>query len=283
MTPPPLDIADYSVASEAPLPQKPLGLGPWLDEHGDYVIKAASVAVLIGLWYFGAALLPPSVMPAPHFVVATLFQEIRGSEIWLDTAISMTRIALAFTLAMSVSIILGFAMGLSKTAERFFDVWIVCGISLPSLVVILTIFMIVGLNDKAAIIGAALPVVPIVTINIWSGIKGVDQKLVDMAKAYHVRRTRIIWSIIAPQIAPILLASSRFGLGLIWKMVLFVELLGRSDGIGYKIEFYYQMLNMSEVLAHALLFLFIMIFIEIILLGRLERHLFAWRPVQRRV
>ena len=47
-------------------------------------------------------------------------------------------------------------------------------------------------------------------------------------------------------------------------MVLFVELLGRSDGIGYKIEFYYQMFNMSEVLAHALLFLFIMLFLEIV-------------------
>src|SRR5262249_2393530 len=127
MTPPPLDIADYSVTSEAPQP-KPLGLRPWLDEHGDYVIKSASVAVLIGLWYLGAALLPPSVMPAPHIVVMILAQEIRGSEIWLDTAISMTRIVLAFTLAMSVSIVLGFAMGLSKTAERFFDVWIVCGI-----------------------------------------------------------------------------------------------------------------------------------------------------------
>ena len=59
--------------------------------------------------------------------------------------------------------------------------------------------------------------------------------------------------------------------------------MGRSDGIGYKIEFYYQMFNMSEVLAHALLFLFIMLFLEIVLLGMLERRLFRGRPVQRRL
>jgi NitT/TauT family transport system permease protein len=103
-----------------------------------------------------------------------------------------------------------------------------------------------------------------------------------MAKAYRADRARIIRSVIAPQIMPIMIASARFGLGLIWKMVLFVELLGRSDGVGYKIEYYYQMFNMSEVLAHALLFLLIMIFIEIVLLGRLERRLFSWRPAQRR-
>jgi NitT/TauT family transport system permease protein len=104
-----------------------------------------------------------------------------------------------------------------------------------------------------------------------------------MSKAYHASPARIIRSVVAPQIAPVLFASARFGLGLIWKMVLFVELLGRSDGIGYKIEFYYQMFNMGEVLAHALLFLFIMLFIEIALLGNLEHRVFRWRPAQRRL
>ena len=70
-------------------------------------------------------------------------------------------------------------------------------------------------------------------------------------------------------------ASARFGLGLVWKMVLFVELLGRSDGIGYQIQFYYQLFNMGGVLAHALLFLVIMLFLEIVILGRLEKRFFA--------
>ena len=43
------------------------------------------------------------------------------------------------------------------------------------------------------------------------------------------------------------------------------------------------MLNMRAVLAHALLFLFIMLFVEVVLLGMLERHLFRWRPAQRRL
>jgi NitT/TauT family transport system permease protein len=156
------------------------------------------------------------------------------------------------------------------------------GLTVPSLVLILTVYMVVGLNDHAAVLAAALPVIPILTINIWQGIQAVDHKLIDMSAAYHASRARIIRSVIAPQIAPVMVASAKFGLGLIWKMVLFVELLGRSDGVGYRIEYYYQMFNMAEVLAHALLFLFIMLFIEIVLLGKLERHLFRWRPVQRR-
>lgn len=259
-------------------------LRPWIDEEGtERVTRLASVLCMIGLWYVGAALLPASIMPAPHVVLGVLWHEVMQPTIWHDVAVTMARIVLSFGIAMVLSLILGFAMGLSRLAERFFEVWIVSGLSLPSLVVILTIFMIFGLNDRAAVLAAALPVVPILTINIWEGIKGVDDKLVGMAKAYRADRGRIVRSVIAPQIMPVMVASARFGLGLIWKMVLFVELLGRSDGIGYKIEYYYQMFNMSEVLAHALLFLLIMVFIEIVLLGHLERRLFRWRAAQRRL
>ena len=153
---------------------------------------------------------------------------------------------------------------------------------IPSLVLILMIYMIIGLNDGAAVIAAAIPVIPIVTINIWENIKGVDGKLIDMSLVYRADRARVIRSVVAPQIAPTLFASARLRLGLVWKMVLFVELLGRSDGIGYQVEFYYQLFNMGQVLAHALLFVGIMLFIEMGVLGQFEKRFFAWRPEQRR-
>jgi len=250
--------------------------------RGDHLIRTSSILALLAAWYIAAAYLPASVMPAPHVVARVLATEMSSFGIWNDVLITLTRIALAFSIAMSIALILGFAMGLSRTAERFFEIWIIGAITMPSLVLILTIYMVVGLNDRAAILGAAVPIAPILTINIWEAIKGIDQKLIDMSKAYHAGRLRIIASVISPQIAPALLASARFGLGLIWKMVLFVELLGRSDGVGYKIEFYYQSFNMSEVMAYALLFVLIMLFLEIVVLGKLEHHLFKWRPAQRR-
>jgi NitT/TauT family transport system permease protein len=251
------------------------------DGVANIMIKLASALTLLGIWWVASRMLPSSVMPSPLIVAETLWTEVKAGPIWVDVGISMTRIALSFTVAMSVAVLLGFAMGLSRSAERFFEIWVVCGISLPSLVTILTIFMVVGLNETAAVLSAAVPIIPILTINVWGGIKAIDRKLIEMAEAFHATRWRIIRSVVGPQIAPVILSSARFGLGLIWKMVLFVELLGRSNGIGYKIEFYYQMFNMAEVLAHALLFLFIMLFLEVVVLGWLEARLFRWRPAGR--
>jgi NitT/TauT family transport system permease protein len=279
-----ISIPDFQSTTRTRFSNAAAAMRGWWSLHfSHYFIRSSSVLTLLGLWYIGTLLLPSSVMPAPHTVVGVLWAEMASGTIWNDVFITLGRIGLAFSVAMSVALVLGFAMGLSKTAERFFEIWIIGAITVPSLVLILTIYMIVGLNDRAAVLGAAMPVIPILTINIWEAIKNIDQKLIGMSKAYHATQGRIIISVVAPQIAPALLASARFGLGLIWKMVLFVELLGRSDGIGYKIEFYYQMFNMNEVLAHALIFVFIMLFLEIIVLGKLEERLFKWRPVRLRL
>ena len=76
-------------------------------------IKGLSVLTLLGIWYLGAAMLPSSVMPAPHLVFQVLWSEIFSGPIWSDVAITLTRIVLAFSVAVSVAVVLGFAMGLS--------------------------------------------------------------------------------------------------------------------------------------------------------------------------
>lgn len=270
------DAADAGQGGEAASrPQRK----PKFSETAGYVpiVNAASVLTLLLIWYVGSLILPSTVLSSPLEVTLTLWEQLQKPAIWGDMGVTLRRIALAFVLAMGVSMVLGFSMALSRFAGVFFRVWVVVGITVPALVIMLTVYMIAGLTETAAVLGAALPVIPVLTINIREGVAGIDLRLYEMATAFRASQRQIITGVVAPQIAPVLIASTRFGIGLIWKMVLFVELLGRSDGIGYKIEFYYQMFNMRQVLAHALSFLFVMLFIEVVILGSLERRAFRWR------
>jgi NitT/TauT family transport system permease protein len=267
-----------------PMPSRPLagrlrmaGFSAGQPRTTDAITSVLSVLSIIGAWYLGSWTMSEKVLPAPHVVAAVLFESMRTGGIWLDIGITLGRILIAFTISMTISAVLGFTMGLSRRASVFFRVWIVCFITIPALVIMLTCYMVIGLNDKAAILGAAIPIIPILTINIRDGVKGIDPRLLGMAKAFRASTRQQIFEVVAPQVAPILLASARFGLGLVWKMILFAELLGRGDGIGYKIEFYYQMFNMKEVLAHALSFLMVMLFIEVVILGTIEKRIFRWR------
>ena len=69
----------------------------------------------------------------------------------------------------------------------------------------------------------------------------------------------------------------RNGLAIIWKIVLVVEFLGRSDGVGFQIHLYFQLFETSYVLAYSLSFVAVMLAIELVLLQPLERRAEAWR------
>ena len=80
-----------------------------------------------------------------------------------------------------------------------------------------------------------------------------------------------------PQLAPYLASAGRSGVSLIWKIVLVVEFLGRSDGVGFKIHLYFQLFDVGMVLAYALSFVVVMLAIETLLLRPWETRAGRWR------
>jgi NitT/TauT family transport system permease protein len=60
-----------------------------------------------------------------------------------------------------------------------------------------------------------------------------------------------------------------------------VELLGRSDGVGYQLNYAFQVFDMTSVFAWTLFFTIVMLGIELTVMKPLEGWLFRWRPALR--
>lgn len=249
---------------------------------GDHLTRTASVITLLLLWMLGSLLLPSTVLPGPVVVVEQLVGIMANGDIWPHLIVTLGRVVGAFCVAMIVASVLGVLMGMNAHIEKFFDSWLVIGMTIPALVTIIVVFMTVGMNETGTVVAAALVTIPMLTVNVWEGVKSIDSRLIDMAKAFRNSRLTIIRSVVLPQLAPTLLASARFGLGLVWKMILFIELLGRSDGVGYQVQHYYMLFNMTQVLAYALGFLVIMLVIEMGIFGFIEHRLLHWRRTPSR-
>jgi NitT/TauT family transport system permease protein len=84
--------------------------------------------------------------------------------------------------------------------------------------------------------------------------------------------------VVIPQVFPYIAAAARFGFGIVWKVVVVVELLGLTDGVGYQLNYYFQLFDMAKVFAWTLMFTVVMIMIELLLLKPIERRVFRWRP-----
>ena len=73
------------------------------------------------------------------------------------------------------------------------------------------------------------------------------------------------------------MASARTGLALIWKIVLVVELLGRSDGMGYQIHLFFQLFDITSILAYTVSFIFVIQLIETTILNPLDKQSQRWK------
>jgi NitT/TauT family transport system permease protein len=72
-------------------------------------------------------------------------------------------------------------------------------------------------------------------------------------------------------------AAARSGLSLIWKIVLVVELLGRSNGVGFQIQIYFQLFDVRLILAYTIAFILTAQLIEWVAVQPLERWATRWR------
>jgi len=190
---------------------------------------------------------------------------------------TLMRVAAAFVIAMLIGVAVGVWMGRSKLVNNLLDSLLVLMLNLPALVAAILCFIWIGLNETAAVLAVALNKVPTVIINIREGARALDTQLLQVGEVYRVPRLTVLRRIVLPQLYPYIMASARSGLALIWKIVLVIELLGRSDGIGFQLGTFFQFFDLTSILAYTAAFAGVVFVIEAVLLRPLDRKLNGWR------
>jgi len=241
-------------------------------------IRFVSLALLLAAWFVGAQFAGPRMLPDPQAVAVMMVEEARSGALAFNLGATLTRVVIAFALAMLIGSAIGWAMGRYRTADRFGDPWLIVLLNLPALVIIVLAYIWAGLTETAAIIAVALNKLPIAAVTVREGARALDRGLDDMAQVFRMSAWTRMRHVVLPQLAPYLAAAARSGLSLVWKIVLIVELLGRPNGVGFEIGVAFQLFDVTKILTYALAFTAVMLVIETFLVQPLERHVSRWRP-----
>ena len=242
------------------------------------LIPALSLLALLALWQIAALLAHnPRLMPAPAAVLAKIGADSLTGELPWNLAITLLRVAASFVIAMTVGVALGILMGRVRLADELGQPWLLFFLNLPALVTIVLAYIWIGLVESAAILAVALNKIPNVVVTIREGARALDPGLNEMAQVFKVPQRRRLRDIVLPQLYPYLAGAARTGLALIWKIVLVVELLGRSNGVGFQLGVYFQLFDVAGILAYALCFIAVVQVIEWGILQPLERRVTQWR------
>lgn len=237
-----------------------------------------SLVGLLALWVVAAGLTDDAqILPTPWQLVPLFAQEFASGDLLTHLGATLVRVLWAFTLAMSLGTVLGLIMGRSAATNRWLDPWLVIFLNLPALVLIVLCYLWIGLTEAAAITAVTLNKVPNVAVVIREGARALDPDLDAMAKVYRMSWWTRQRHVIFPQLAPFVAAAARSGVAVIWKIVLVVEFLGRSSGVGFQIHLHFQLFDVAMVLVYAFAFIGVMLAVEWLLLQPAERRSRRWR------
>lgn len=244
-------------------------------------LRLLSLASIVLVWLGLSWLLGRTVVPGPVETMEFLIREHDRGQLWVHIGITLWRVLLSFAITMVLGVLIGVAVGASRTLDRLLEAWVVTGLAVPRILPLVVCYLLIGLNDTAAIVALVIIMVPQVIVQMREGIRSIDVKLVEMARALRRPRGQIWRQVVFPQLAPYLLGTARGVLSLSWKMVVFAELIGRTSGVGYQINFYFQMFEMRGILAYGLAMTLVLAAIDLSMLAFSERA-FRWRrPVEQ--
>jgi len=172
---------------------------------------------------------------------------------------------------------IGIFMGRRKRVDDLFDGWLILLLNIPALVSIVLCYVWFGLTEAAAIFAVALNKFPNVVVTLREGTRAIDRDLLQVAEVFRLDRRKTFFQFFLPQLYPYIMVAARSGIALIWKIVLVVELLGRSNGIGFQISIFFQLFDIASILAYTLAFVIVMLFVELAFVGPMDRHITRWR------
>ena len=241
--------------------------------------KLAFLSLIIFLWVWQgfAFYLDDYTLPLPLTVAHVLIEQITSGELPYHLGITLLRLVVSFTIAMLLGCAVGIVLGRNQKLDAFFDNWLVIFLNVPALVTIILCYVWFGLAESAAILAVVINKFPNVVVTIREGTRALDQDLLEMARCYHFNKRKTFTHVIWPQLHPFVMAATRSGLALIWKIILVVELLGRSNGMGYQLHIFFQLFDVASILAYTVAFVTIIQMIELLVLKPLDRKAKRWR------
>lgn len=239
-----------------------------------------SVVAFVLFWTVISIWLNDNSLPSPLDVCQSLLTELRSGELLYHLSATLLRVIAAFAVAMLIGSAIGIWLGMNRAADRIVDPWLILLLNIPALVIIVLSYIWFGLNEAAAIGAVALNKIPNVAVTLREGARSLSPEYAEMASVFRFDRLKRLRHVILPQLQPFFAAATRSGVALIWKIVLIVELLGRSNGVGFQIHLYFQLFDVATILAYTLAFVVVMLLVEYLVLQPLDRHANRWRGVR---
>jgi 1,4-dihydroxy-2-naphthoate octaprenyltransferase len=218
--------------------------------------------------------------PPPSEVLQRLVELIEDRTLVTATVITLRRMAVGFLLAAIPGVLIGLAMGMSRTTRIVLSPLIAALYPVPKIALVPMVVILLGIGEASKYAIVVISVFFLVVINTMAGVLNVEERYFDIARNNGANRWELVWTVALPAALPSILTGINLGLGFALTVIVGTELLLPQGGIGALIWQSYQIYDIATIFAGL---------IVVALLGwgfntamvELERQMLPWRAVER--
>ncbi|NGZ84824.1 ABC transporter permease [Duganella aceris] len=231
-------------------------------------LAATEIAVRSGV-------IPSHLLPAPTQILDTL-ADLGAHGLLGHIGPSTLRVAAGFGIGALLAVLLGATVGLSRRAEALLDPTFQALRAIPSLAWVPLLLLWLGIDEAPKLVLIAIGAFFPIYMGVASGIRGVDRKLIEVARLYRLSNFALTRRVLLPAALPSILTGLRNGLSLAWMFMVAAELIAASRGLGYLLSDGRETSRADIVLA-AIALLAILGKVSDSLMAAIEHRCLAWR------
>jgi ABC-type nitrate/sulfonate/bicarbonate transport system permease component len=262
------------------------GLPPDIDEQArltarrrERILSVSSPVVLLLAWEIAArfGFIDARFFPAPSKIIQSMVEMLMSGELIEHILISMQRIGLGFLLGGIPAIVIGIAMGISRSVRAFMDPLITATYPIPKSAILPFILLIFGLGEMSKVVMVALGVFFPIAINATAGVLQINPIYLDVGKSFNASRWNTFRTIALPGALPFIMTGVKLGVGLALVLIAIAEMVGAKSGIGYMIWSAWETFAVAKM--YVGLFTIALIgFAVSFVLAQVERWIIRWKP-----
>jgi NitT/TauT family transport system permease protein len=197
------------------------------------------LVVFLAAWQWGPGLLkiPPYIVPPASKVWDEFWRMLYAEHLVYHTLITAAQVFVGFILGSLLGMVVGFALGMSPTAEFLLSPYILA-LQIAPKVAFAPLFVIwFGYTVYPKILVAVLIVFFPVMVNVLGAVRAIDPDIVRLARSFSATRMQVFWKVEFPASLPPLFAGLRIAATLAVIGVVVGELVGGNSGLGYLLTF----------------------------------------------
>lgn len=278
------DVFSDSLAREEGL----LDAKPFADGWKIWVLRSSVLVALLLAWELAAGstrrgewgLVDKFWVSQPSDIWMRLVEWITTGLLWRHLAVTLQEMVTGYIIGAVIGISLGVLMARNRVLARLLDPFIMAIYSIPKLALAPLFILWFGIGVEPKIVLVSTSVFFLVFLNTYSGVRDVDQELVDIIRLMGAGPREIFMRVIMPSASPWIFTGLKLAVPYSLIGAVVGEIIASNRGLGYLLIHSQGQYDTAGVFAAiAVLMAFGLLINELV--NRSEGHLMRWKAAGR--